>query len=178
MKNSFVNLFSATRVVLKDRVYLTGFLATSAVLFWLFLYIPVRLIPGNDFAFQLSILRPGDVFLLIVLSFLTALSFTLHFYMLKNRFSVKRATATIGGGIFGGIVGIIGSLFATASCAACVATLLGFLGVGTVFFLLDHRSLIIAFSIILMLVSLHFTAEKVLGICVVCKIDNKQKKLV
>ena len=168
MKYAFTNLFAACRVVLKNKIYLTGFIATSLVLFWLFVYIPVRTIPGNDFAFQLSILKPNDIFLLIILSLLTALSLTLHIYMLQNKISTKRIGVTIGSGIFGSTMGIIGSLFATASCTTCVATLLGFLGVGTVFFLLDHRQFIIAFSILLMLISIHFTVRKVLGICNSC----------
>lgn len=168
MRDSFVNLFSASRVVLKDKFYLTGFLSASGALFWLFLYIPVRVIPGNDFAFQLSILRPSDISLLILLSLITSLSITLHFYLLRKKVSNKGITLTIGSGLAGSTVGIIGSLFTTASCAACVATILGFLGVGTVFFLLNNRQLIIALSIFLMLVSLHFTARKVLGICDSC----------
>lgn len=176
MRNSFVNLFSASQSVLKDKFYLTGFLTVSGVLFWLFLYIPVRIIPGNDFAFQLSILRPNDIFLLIVLSLITALSLTLHFYLLRKKVSNKGITLTIGSSLAGSTVGIIGSLFATASCAACIASILGFLGVGTVFFLLNHRQLIIALSIVLMLISLHFTARKVLGICEVCRVDYKKKR--
>lgn len=176
MKNPLFNLFKASQVVLENKLYLTCFLGFTVILFWLFLYIPVRTIPGNDFSFQLSILRPGGIFLLISLSLLTALSLTLHIYLLKNKVSTKRVGVTIGSGIFGSTVGIVGSLFATASCAACLSTLLGFLGVVTVFFLLDHRQLIITLSIILMLISLHFTAQTVLGICEECRIGNKSRK--
>lgn len=176
MKNFFINLYTASRIVLNDKNYLAGFLIVAVGFFWLFLYIPVRIIPGNDFAFQLSILRPNDIFLLVLLSLLSALSLTFHFYMLRRKSVTKSITLTIGGGFLGGTAGIVGSLFATASCAACVATLLSFLGVGTVFFLLGYRQLIITFSIVLMLVSLHFTARKVLGICDVCSIDYKRKK--
>jgi hypothetical protein len=172
MKNLITYPMQAVHVVIKDKNYSVVFFSLSLVLFWLFIYIPVRTIPGNDFAFQLSILRPTDIILLVLLSLLTALSLTLHLYILRNRISTKRVAVTVGNGIFGSLVGITGSLFATASCAACVMTLLGFLGVGTVFFLLDHRQLIIVFSILLMLVSLHFTARKVLDLCDICKVHR------
>lgn len=171
-----MKLLTASKIVLNDKNYLAGFLIVAAVFFWLFLYIPVRLIPGNDFAFQLSILRPQDIFLLVLLSLFSALSLTFHFYMLRRRAVAKSITLTLGSGFLGGTAGIVGSLFATASCAACVATLLSFLGVGTVFFLLGHRQLIILISIVLMLISLHFSAQKVLGICDVCKVDYKRKR--
>lgn len=176
MKNTLFNLFTAIKIVFSNKSYIVGFLVITITLFWLFLYIPVRLIPSNDFAFQLSILRPNDIFLLILLSLLTALSLTLHFYLLRKKVSNKGITLTIGSSFAGSTVGIFGSLFATASCAACVATILGFLGAGTVFFLLDHRKLIIVFSIMFMLISLYFTAQKVLGICEACSVENKSHK--
>lgn len=178
MKDFVSDHIAAFQIVLKDKIYLAGFIILSAILFWLFLYIPVRTIPGNDFAFQLSILRPIDIFLLILLSLLTALSLTLHFYLIRKKISNKGITLTIGSSLVGGTAGIVGSLFATASCAACVATILGFLGVGTVFFLLVHRQLIIAFSITLMIISLHFTTRKVLGICDICNVGYKHKKYI
>ena len=177
MKNFLINLFTSCKIVLNDNIYLAGFLIITALFFWLFLYIPVRVIPGNDFAFQLSILRPQDIFLLVLLSLFSALSLTFHIYILRRRSVSKSISLTIGSGFLGGIAGIIGSLFATASCAACVATLLSFLGVGTVFFLLGHRQFIITLSIVLMLISLHFTARKVLGICEACRVDYKKKRI-
>lgn len=176
MKDFVHNNVAALQIVLKDKSYFAGFLIIAAVFFWLFLYIPVKVIPGNDFAFQFSILRPDDIFLLVLLSLLTALSLTIHFYLFRKKVSNKGITITIGSSLAGSTVGIVGSLFATASCAVCVATILGFLGVGTVFFLLAYRQLIISLSIVLLLVSLHFTARKVLGICDVCKVDYKHKK--
>lgn len=176
MKNVIINLALACKIVLNDKLYLAGFLIIAAAFFWLFVYIPVRLIPGNDFAFQLSILRPQDIFLLVLLSIFSALSLTFHIYMLRRKSVAKSTTLTIGTGFLGGTAGVVGSLFATASCAACVTTLLSFLGVGTVFFLLGHRQLIITTSILFMFISLHFTARKVLGICDICNIDYKKGK--
>ena len=168
MMSFFINLFTASRIVLRNKIYIVGFFIIAAALFWLFVYIPVRLTPGNDVAFQLSILKPKDIFLLVVLSLLSALSLTLHVYMLRRRLVSKSITLTIGSGFLGNVAGLVGSLFATASCAACIITLLSFLGVGTVFFLLNHRQSIITLSIVFLFVSLHFTARKILGICKVC----------
>ncbi len=176
MKKSLSFYLQTFRIVFASRRYVLGFITISILLFWLFLYIPVTLIPGNDFAFQLSILAAKDIFSLGFLAILTALSLLLHVYLLQRKVGASQISLTMGSGLAGSTIAVVGSLFATASCAACIATLLGFLGVGTIFFLIDHRQLIIVFSVIMMLISLHFTAQKVLGVCEICNINYKRKK--
>ncbi len=102
MKNFCINLFTASKIVLNDKLYFVGFLIITAVLFWLFLYIPVRIIPGNDFTFQLSILSPKDITVLVLLSLVSALSLTLHLYMLRKRTLNKEVALTLGSGFLGG----------------------------------------------------------------------------
>lgn len=160
-------IITAIRMVLGDSRYLTTFLLLIGVFVWLFLYIPVKNIPGNDFAFQLSIMAPKDFILLIALSTLTALSVVMNGYILKRQFSIRSGVGLVGQGGLGSFAGVIGSIFGTASCASCAISLFGFLGVGSVLFLLQYRQIITTGAIILLIFSLYFTSKSVLGICAV-----------
>jgi hypothetical protein len=141
-------------------------------MFWVMLYIPIRTIPGNDLAFQISILTPKDWFLFIVLPALTALSIVMNVYILSKKRSAQDSVVMVGQGGTGFLSGVIASVFGTASCASCVASIFGFLGVGGVFFLVEHRTIITTGAIFLMLISLYFTSRKVLGICDNCKVKK------
>ncbi len=160
-------IITAIRMVLGDAKYLTVFFLLIGFFVWLFLYIPVRNIPGNDFAFQLSIMSARDIGLLIALSALTALSVVMNGYILRRQFSVRSGVGMVGQGGLGSFAGVIGSIFGTASCASCAVSLFGFLGVGSVFFLLQYRQVITVVAILLLIFSLYFTSKSVLGICTV-----------
>lgn len=135
MKQYQFYLLSANKLVFSDKRYLFGFLAVAFAMFWLLLYIPIRTIPGNDLAFQLSILTPKDWFLFTILPVLTALSIVMNVYILKNKHSLRSndlkgsaqdGAAMAGQGGTGFLSGIIASVFGTATCASCVATIFGF----------------------------------------------------
>lgn len=151
--------------VFANKLYLLFALLLSLSFFFLFIYIPVRNIPGNDFAFQLSILTPTDFLLLIALSLLTTLSLIMNLYLFLQRRKKQIGIALFSQGGVGIFSGTIASIFGTATCAACVGSLFGFLGVGGVFFLLEYRTPITILAIILLLISLYFTAQKVEGVC-------------
>lgn len=169
----YVNIyFIAVKHVLNSKSYLVGLFSLTFVVFWLLIYIPVRTIPGNDFAFQLSILTANDHILLSALSLLTALSIIMNIYVLRHKPTVQTTLSLAGQGGGGIISGIIGSVFGTATCASCVVSILGFLGIGGVLFLLQYRTWITTASIILILVSLYFTSRKVLGICESCMVGR------
>lgn len=158
----------AIKLVLRNKNYLVGFIVLSLVIFWLFIYIPVKNIPGNDFTFQLSIMTLEDKLLSGLLSVLVSLSLVMNVYAFKLKRSAKVGISMLGqsgGGLFSGIVA---SVFGTATCAACVSSLFGFLGTGGVLFLLEYRTQIVLVSIILLLISLYFISAKVVGICKSC----------
>lgn len=163
-------------MVLKDLRWFSLFLILTASFFWLLLYLPVWRIPGNDLRFQLSLLSPVDFGLLAGLSILTALSLVMNVYLLRIHFSPDTGLSAVGQSGLGGIAGVIASVFGTASCATCVASLFGFLGFGSVLFLLQYRQWITTLAILLMIVSLYFTARKVLGICAVCRVDYHKSR--
>lgn len=160
----------AIKVVLKDKKYLAAFLFLSLAIFWLFIYIPVRNIPGNDFAFQLSIMTFQDKILMGLLSILVALSILMNIYAFKLKRSTRIGISAVGQGGGGLFSVVVASVFGTATCASCVAAIFGFLGTGGVLFLLAYRTQIVLVSIVLLLISLYFTSAKVLGICKNCGI--------
>lgn len=162
--------FLAAKQILSIKNYLIGLVFLAPAIFWLLLYIPVRTIPGNDFAFQLSILTTKDRVLLITLSLFTALSIIMNIFVLRNKLTTKNSLSMAGQGGTGLLSGVIGSVFGTASCASCVASVFGFLGIGGVLFLLQYRTWIATTSIVLILISLYFTSRKVLGICESCRV--------
>lgn len=160
----------AIKLVLRNKNYLAGFIVLSLAIFWLFIYIPVKNIPGNDFTFQLSIMTLQDKLLSGLLSVLVSLSLVMNVYAFKLKRSAKVGISMVGQGGGGLFSGIVASVFGTATCAVCVSSLFGFLGTGGVLFLLEYRTQIVLASIVLLLISLYFTSAKVLGICKSCGI--------
>lgn len=161
-------IIRAFKTVLTDIKSLFIFLTISIILFWMFLAIPVLTIPGNDFAFQLSILPRHEIILLVVLAISTALSLTFHIFVFRHKATVATSISFAGQGGIGSLSGIVASMFGTATCASCVASIFGFLGVGGVLFLVQYRTPITIGAIMLLLISLYFTSRKVLGVCEDC----------
>ena len=170
MKQYQFYLLSANKLVFSDKRYLFGFFLAAFTMFWLLLYIPIRSVPGNDLAFQLSILTPKDWLLFTILPALTALSIMMNIYIFRHKKSAQDGVSMAGQGGTGFLSGIIASVFGTATCASCVATIFGFLGFSGVLFLLQYRTAITTGAIILMLISLYFTSKRVLNACESCRI--------
>lgn len=177
------DIIAAIKKVLAQKSYLAGFIVISIGIFWLFLAIPVKTVPGNTFALQLRILLDtGQFFLLAALSLLTSLSLVLHVYTFRHKHSLrsdelKHSVATgaslVGSGTTGFVSGVIATIFGSATCGYCVAAFFGFLGIGGVLFLIEYRTWITIAAIALMLISLYFTSRKVLGVCERCTIHGK-----
>lgn len=149
--------------MLKERKHRVLIGVLAAGMFFLFLLIPVLLIPGNSLTFQLTIFTIKDYVLLSVLALLAALNMNLQIYAYRQaKMKAGKGTAATSGSAF------LAALFGTASCAGCLTTLLGFLGVGTVLVLLKYRWLIVSITITIMLLSMYFTTQKIEGGCKNC----------
>lgn len=162
------NIILATETVLRERSYLLLFVLLFPVIFFIFTLVPVVAIPGNDFAFQLSIFTPKDYALLTVLAPIISLVITMQIFIFRRNKNIKENLKSAGVGAAGGYSGIIATVFATASCSSCVAVLFGFLGTGAIFFAVENRWLFVTLAIGLMLVSLYFSAKKVNKVCISC----------
>jgi hypothetical protein len=99
---------------------------------------------------------------------LASLVITMQIFIFRRNKNIKENLKSAGVGAVGGYSGIIATVLATASCSSCIAALLGFLGTGAVFFVVENRLLFVALAIGLMLFSLYFTAQKINKTCVSC----------
>lgn len=151
----------AAFTVLRRPSYLIGFIVATSAVFLLFIYAPARLIPGNDFLFQLQTLSVQDHVLLTLLSMLIGLSLVMQFYLWRKLRNAKKCLASASSGIVGWCAALLGSLFGTATCGACIAVLFGFLGFGTVLFLIEYRVAFVVGSLILVFASLYFSSRYV-----------------
>ena len=165
----FLNtLFTSIKTVLTAKGYLLIFIALLPVIFFIFILVPVVAIPGNDFAFQLSIFSPKDYALLTILAPLISLVITMQIFIFRRNKNIKDNLKSAGVGVAGSYSGIIATMFATASCSSCIAVLFGFLGTGAVFFAVENRWLFVTLAIGLMLASLYLSAKKVNKTCDSC----------
>lgn len=94
--------FEGIKVVFKHNAYLFSFLFFAMALFWFFIYIPVRNIPGNDFAFQLTFLKPQDFLLLAILALLTSLSINMNIYSFRQKATIGAGVSAVSQGGVGG----------------------------------------------------------------------------
>ena len=162
------HIITASRQVLSRKNYLISFIALIFVILTVFILIPVFLIPANSLLFQLTIFTIKDyvllTVLLTVLSILTSLIIVMQVFSYKDaKFCSPGKTAVSGGSA------VVAALFGTASCSACLAAVFGFLGIGTVFFLVEYQWFIVGIAILIMLISLYFTSLKLKGFCESCK---------
>lgn len=164
----------AVKTVLSKKWYLLGFLALTPLIFYLFVLIPVKTIPGNDFIFQLSIFSTRDYILTTFLSILLSLFLVMQLFIIRNATSKKGVLTSIGSGGVGGYVATVGAIFGTAACSSCLFAILGFLGVSTVLTLLQYQWHIVSGAIFILLLSIYFLSKKVNGICDTCKVDIKK----
>jgi len=165
MENPIKIIYKATKRTLSNKNYFLSFILISILSLTIFILIPVFVIPGNDLLFQLGIFTYWNYILMFTLAILISLMISMQIYNYKLKKSIKKA----GGAVAGGFSGFIAGIFGTASCASCVAAIFGFLGVGTVFFLIQYQWYIVGISLFFILLSIYFNS---LGIEKDCKIKK------
>jgi len=167
MKNPFTIIFSASKTVLEDRNYKLWFFGLTIIFIVAYLFIPIWLTPGNTLAFQLSLLNPNDYILFLALSVTTALLVLMQaFLFLRSKKGRVGAVGQSGVGVFSAL---FGGLLATAACSSCVAAVLGFLGAGSIFFVLENQPYFVYGAIGLVLICLYFSARRLQGYCESCE---------
>lgn len=162
------HVLEASKMTLTNNKLLIVFLVLWALLFATMFSIPLNVIPGNDIKFQAAIFNGRDYALLGVLSLLSSLVITMQINIFRNKLMTSRGVGntTVGGlGVFSGI---FSSIFASATCAMCLGSLFGFLGFGTVLFLVENRWSILAGAIILLFISLYLASRRLIEGCRSC----------
>lgn len=163
----------AVRIVFAKRGRVTAFAVLAVATFALFIWLPVKLTPGNDFLFQLSIMRWSDFVLFGVLSLLNALLMLMQWHLHKAKQDARASLVTVAASGAGGVSAVFASMLGTASCSACVAGILGFLGSGSVLFLLTYGRIITVVAMTMVVVAIWFAARRVDGICTSCDREKK-----
>lgn len=174
MRNSFTLIFSASKSVLESRNYRLWFLGLTTIFIAAYLLLPIWLTPGNTLSFQLSLLRPSDYILFFVLSAVTALLVLMQAFLFLR--SKKGRAGAVGQGGVGAFSALFGGLLATAACSSCIAAVLGFLGAGSIFFILENQPYFVYGAIALVLLGLYFSARRVQGYCEDCKAPTPPSK--
>jgi|GEM_PF-1867099 len=160
-------IYHSAREVMRQKWSIILFVPIVLILWFLFITIPVFSIPSNTYAFQLSLYTVKDYVILSFLALVGSLFFLTQVYSFKKSRAQKKAGIALSGSV-GGISGFFASIFGVASCPMCVASLFGFLGLGTVGFLVNYQWIIFAVSAFLVIVSLYFTARRVHTVCDSC----------
>jgi len=168
MRPRLQTVITAVQHSLRDTGYKLLFIGVALAMFSFYVYIPLRVIPGNDIAFQLSLLTPQDYALLVFLSLLNGLFITMQVYSIKvARNTVQSVGKSVGGtagALFAGIAG-------TAFCASCLAPLFALFGIGFsgIIFTLQYRFYFVAAIVAFMLIAIYLTSKKIVGACEDCK---------
>lgn len=164
-------IITATKVILLRKIYLLTVLILVPLVFMLFVLLPIWTIPGNNLEFQLKIFTANHYILMIMLSILVSLFVVMQAFIFRNVLSARSKLASVGSGGLGGYVGVFAAVLGTATCASCLVALFGFLGIGSIIFLLNNQLYVVSMAIILLLISLYFSARKVNGVCKRCKLE-------
>lgn len=170
MFTKFKFIYFAIKEVLAKRIYLLFALVIAIFFFGVFIFIPLVTIPGNDLRFQLSIYSRENYVLMTLLAILVGVNFSMQIYAAKKQKALRKSLPVLQGAALSGASGIFGSVIGTASCASCLASLFGFIGLGTgsVFFVINNQNYFLWGSILILLVSLYFSAQKINKVCVSC----------
>ena len=153
----------------QSRNYKLWFLGLTILFIFLYLLIPVWLTPGNSVTFQLSLLTTRDYVLFVTLSAVTALLVLMQVFIVLR--SKKDHARAVGQGGVGVSSALFGGLLATAACSSCIAAILGFLGAGSVFFVLENQPYFVAVALALVGIALYFSAWRIQKYCENCKVS-------
>ena len=167
MKHVLQTTTRAIQHSLRGTRYKLLFAGVALAMFFLYAYIPVLLIPGNDLAFQFSLLGLQDYALLAFLSLLNSLFITMQVYAVRKTRSV---VSSIGKGIGGSAGALFAGIAGTAFCVSCLAPLFALFGIGFsgVIFTLQYRFYFVGVIVIFMLVALYLTSKKISKVCNSC----------
>lgn len=166
----FRHFILSIKEVLINPFYLFFFISASAFFYFILIAFPAKTIPGNNFTFQLSLMRLTDHLLLTCLSLITGLNLTFHLYLFKRRRESFSPVKTTSDSVLGIFSGLVASILGTATCGVCVGTIFGYFGFGTVLFLLKWRLQIVAFALFLSVISLYYLSRKITSVCKTCKL--------
>jgi len=169
MHKNILTIKEAIKKVLDSKNYVFLFLFFSILMTFIYIFIPVFVVPGNDLKFFLQITPWWGFLIFILLGISVGLLIIMQVYIYKNlrRISIRGTT----GGAIAGFSSVISGIFSSATCASCVSALFSFL-LPTTFILktLSYRWYISSGGFLLVLFSLFLTSKRIENECKSCKI--------
>ncbi len=171
------HIWNASKIISTHRRYFYLLLLIGISFFFVLIMVPVFSVPGNTLGFQLSIFRFRDLLIMFVLSTLSALVITMQIYILWTNRKMKAkqnagvAMAKTGGT---GLIALFAAISSTAACSSCLVFVLSIvgLGFGTSLFILQYQIYFLIGALLLILISLHYTSKRMMGICETCNLHN------
>ncbi|PJE61645.1 hypothetical protein COU87_03610, partial [Candidatus Roizmanbacteria bacterium CG10_big_fil_rev_8_21_14_0_10_39_12] len=94
-RNPLKTIISAVMATLEKKRYKVWFVVLTGFFIATYVLIPVWLTPGNSLSFQLSLLKPKDYVMFVILSALTALLLLMQVYLFRSK---TRRAGSIGQG--------------------------------------------------------------------------------
>jgi len=164
----FALIFQAVRHTFHETRYQLFFTGVALAMLFVFILIPVLVVAGNSFGFQLSLLTFQDFILLAFLSSLNSLFLTMQVRLWK---SPKATVQGIGKGIGGSAGALFAGVAGSAFCASCLVPFFALFGIGFsgVLFTLQYRFYFVAVIVAFMLVAVYLTSRRIVGACDDCK---------
>ena len=159
-------MLSTINLILKDRKYETKFIELFVAILIIaaflmnFLSLP-GLLQGKIILVETFVL--GNLFFLLVFSFMAALAITLHLYKFETFKDQKIGKSSIG--LAGGVIGMF-----TSACSVCYPLVLTLMGIPTAFAILPFGGAEIQIiSVLLLLLSIYFITKSIEN-CEKCKV--------
>ena len=134
-------------------------IALALAVFALFVMVPVWSTPGNDVAFQLSLIKPATFAAMVLLSVTNATLISMHLFLRRAKATVATKEAV------GGLALLGSSVLATLGCVSCYSSILSVFGLGGVIFFGTYGLSISAAIVAISLYAVWMTAKRIEGEC-------------
>lgn len=153
--------------VFRERTYQVVAATSALVLFSLYLFVPVWLVPGNTLSFELGLIAPLNYMLLAALALMTGVLLALELFSFRR--SRAQGLRMVGEGGTGIIASLAGGVLAAASCGCGTGLLLGAVGLGGgAFFVAANQTPIVIILLGIVTIGLYFSARRAAGLCIAC----------
>jgi Flp pilus assembly pilin Flp len=164
--NYLKTIWFGIQETLRNKKYALLLGLISVVMMSLFVLVPTWTVDGNTVSTQLTLFTPIDLFILALLTIISALYMTMQMFVMRTGKKIQGVGATVGGAFGALFAGITG----TAFCASCLAPLFAIFGIGFggLIFVLEYRLYFVIAVLTAMLIALYLTARKIKKVCVTC----------
>jgi hypothetical protein len=162
---------TALSLVFRGRSYQRLAIVLSALLFAIYISVPVWTIPGNSYGTVLSVIPPAELAGTVLLSCVMGVVLSMQAYAWRNN---AHSLPNAGAGLAGLVSGSISVLFSTASCASCMSAVFSFLGFSGIVFFIQHRGEMVLLTFAILGASFYLTSRRIAGRCASCGIPHPQ----